>query len=248
MANVIIEPQEDIAVLRLNNGVTNAISPELVNDLHTALQRVKTEFNGMVLAGGDKFFCIGLDLPGLLQLGRAEMIEFYGMLNQAVLDLYTLPMPTACAIAGHATAGGAVLALATDFRFVAKGHKLIGFNEVKIGLPVPGLADLILRQMIGDRHATDLIFNGEFLEPEQAHKIGLVDGVLSIEEVEKEACAKIAELAELPPGGLALVKKHRVDDVRSRYEKMRVSEADGFLDCWFKPSVQALLAEVATKF
>ena len=248
MSKVIIEAHDAIAVLRLNNNVTNAISPALINDLRTALQRAKTEFKGVVLAGGDKFFCIGLDLPNLLQLGRAEMIEFYGMLNQAVLDLYTLPLPTTCAIAGHATAGGAVLALATDFRFVAKGRKLIGFNEVKIGLPVPGLADLILRQIIGDRHATDLIFNGEFLEPDQAHKIGLVDGVLSIEELEKEARAKIVQLAELPPGGLALAKQHRVDDVRSRYEKMRESEADGFLDCWFKPSVQALLAEAATKF
>ncbi|MDX1708435.1 MAG: enoyl-CoA hydratase/isomerase family protein, partial [Desulfobacterales bacterium] len=196
----------------------------------------------------DKFFCIGLDLPGLLQLGRTEMSQFYGMLNQALVDLYTLPLPTASAIAGHATAGGAVLALTTDFRFAVSGRKLIGFNEVKIGLPVPGLADLILRQLIGDRRATDMIFNGEFLELHQAYKFGLVDGVVSAEDVESQALAKIAALAQMPSGVLALVKKHRVDGVRSRYERMRQSDADGFLDCWFKPSVQALLYEAATKF
>ncbi|MBW2435095.1 MAG: enoyl-CoA hydratase/isomerase family protein, partial [Deltaproteobacteria bacterium] len=132
MPRVNLEAHEDIALLQLNSGVTNAISPELVDDLGKALIGIKDQFKGMVLAGGDKFFCIGLDLPGLLQLGRAEMIDFYVTLNQAVLDLYTLPIPTASAIAGHATAGGAILALSTDFRLIAAGRKFIGLNEVKL--------------------------------------------------------------------------------------------------------------------
>ena len=248
MSKVNIEAHDAIAVLRLANGVTNAISFELVDDLGAALKRTKDEFKGMVLAGGDKFFCIGLDLPHLLQLGRAEMIHFYVKLNQAVLDLYTLPIPTASAIGGHATAGGAVLALATDFRFIAEGRKLIGLNEVKIGLPVPGLADLILRQLVGDRNATEMLYKGEFLEPDQACKIGLVDAVFSAEVVEKEAVAKIAALAALPPGGLALIKKNRAEAVRLQYEKIRQSEADEFINCWFDPKVQELLKEAAQKF
>ena len=141
MSKVIIEVHDAVAVLRLKNGVTNAISPELVDDLLATMKQMKIEFNGMVLAGGDKFFCIGFDLPKLLQLDRPEMTEFYVRFNQAVLDLYTLPMPTACAIDGHATAGGAIFALSADFRFVSSGRRLIGVNEVKIGLPVPHLAD-----------------------------------------------------------------------------------------------------------
>jgi enoyl-CoA hydratase/carnithine racemase len=248
MPKVSFEAHDAIAVLRLNNGVTNAISPELVDDLAARLKRIKSEFKGLVLAGGDKFFCIGLDLPGLLQLSRSEMIKFYVTFNQAVLDLYTLPMPTACAIAGHATAGGAVLALSTDFRFLAAGRKFIGFNEVKIGLPVPGLADLILRQLVGDRRTTEMMLNGEFLEPEPAHKIGLVDAVFSAENVEKEAVAKILALTVLPPGGLVTIKKNRVAAVRSQYTKIREAETDGFLNCWFNPSVQVQLREACKKF
>ena len=77
MPKVTLEAHADIALLRLNNGVINAISPELIGDLTVELERIRNEFRGMVLAGGDKFFCIGLDLPGLLQLGRAEMMDFY---------------------------------------------------------------------------------------------------------------------------------------------------------------------------
>ena len=248
MPKVNIETHGPVAILRLNNGVTNAISPELLDDITDALTRIKSEFKGMVLAGGEKFFCIGLDLPGLLQLGRAEMIEFYFKFMQVVLDLYTLPMPTACALNGHATAGGSIFALSSDFRFASSGRKFIGLNEVKIGLPVPYLTDLILRQVVGDRCATEMMFKGEFVEPEKAQEMGLVDAVFSPEDLEEKAAAKIAELAALHPQGLTLIKNNRVEAVRSQYEEVRSTEADLFLDCWFNPAVQEQLREAAKKF
>jgi len=248
MSKVILEVYDAVAALRLNNGVINAIGPELLDDLSAELTQIKSEFKGMVLAGGEKFFCIGLDLPGLLPLGRSEMVEFYFKFMQVVLDLYTLPMPTACAINGHATAGGAIFALSSDFRFASSGRKFIGLNEVKIGLSVPYLTDLILRQVVGDRCATEMMFKGEFLEPEKALKIGLVDAVFSPEDLEEKAVAKIAELAALPPQGLTVIKNNRVGAVRSQYEEARSAEADLFLDCWFNPSVQEKLKEAAKKF
>jgi enoyl-CoA hydratase/carnithine racemase len=248
MAKVNLEAHDDVAVLRLNNGVTNAISPELVDDLAKTVKQIESKFRGMVLAGGEKFFCIGFDLPMLLQLDRPDMAEFYVRFNQAVLDLYTLPVPTACAIEGHATAGGAIIALGSDFRFVSSGRRFIGFNEVKIGLPVPYLTDLMLRQIIGDRCATELMFRGEFVKPEAAQRIGLVDDVFTPGDLKEKAIAKIAELAVLPPCGITVVKNNRVEAVRSRYEKMRSADADWFLNCWFKPAVQELLKETAKKF
>ena len=248
MSNVILEAHDAVAALRLNNGVINAINPELLDDLSDAVKRTKSEFKGMVLAGGEKFFCIGLDLPGLLQLGRSEMVEFYSKFMQVLLDIYTLPMPTACALNGHATAGGTIFALGCDFRFASSGRKFMGLNEVKIGLPVPYLTDLILRQVAGDRCATEMMFKGEFVEPEKAQEMGLVDAIFSPEDLEEKAVAKIAELAALPPQGLTLIKNNRVGAVRSQYEAVRSTEADLFLDCWFNPAVQERLREAATKF
>jgi len=248
MSNVILEAHDAVAALRLNNGVINAINPELLDDLSDAVKRTKSEFKGMVLAGGEKFFCIGLDLPGLLNLGRSEMVEFYSKFMQVLLDIYTLPMPTACALNGHATAGGTIFALGCDFRFASSGRKFMGLNEVKIGLPVPYLTDLILRQVAGDRCATEMMFKGEFVEPEKAQEMGLVDAIFPPEDLEEKAVAKIAELAALPPQGLTLIKNNRVGAVRSQYEAVRSTEADLFLDCWFNPAVQERLREAATKF
>ena len=248
MSKVNLEAHDAVAVLQLNNGVTNAISPELVDDLAKAVNRIKSEFNGMVLTGGDKFFCIGLDLPALLQLDQPDMVEFYARFERVIFDLYTLPVPTACAINGHATAGGAIFALTSDFRFVSSGRRFIGFNEVKIGVPVPYIADLMLRQVIGDRCATDMMFSGKFVEPEEAKGIGLVDDVFDSEDLEEKAIAKIAELAALPPSGIRVVKNNRIEAVRSRFEEMGSADADRFLDCWFNPAVRELLSEAAKKF
>ena len=95
METVVIEPHGKIALLRLDNGVTNAISPLLVDELGEAVRKVQAEFHGMVLAGGSKFFCIGLDLPTLLKLDRTKMGEFWEAFDQVVLDLFSLLLPTA---------------------------------------------------------------------------------------------------------------------------------------------------------
>jgi enoyl-CoA hydratase/carnithine racemase len=248
MSKVKIESHAEVAVLRLDNGVTNAIGPELVDDLAAALQRVKEEFKGLILAGGTKFFSIGFDLPALLQLERSAMADFFLKFNRTVLDLYTLPLPTACAIAGHAIAGGTILALTADFRLASSGRKLMGLNEIKIGLPVPFLADLMLRQIVGDRAATELNYRGEFLEAEQARKIGLLDDICPPEKLDQKAIEKVAALAALPPYGFPLIKANRVEEIQSRFKEKGSARSALFLDCWFNPAVQELLKQAVKKF
>jgi len=190
MTHVKIESRESVAIMRLNNEVTNALSPEIVDDLSSALTQVKSEFQGIILAGGAKFFCIGFDLPRLLKLDRTGMTRFFHEFNQVAFNLFTLPLPTACAIAGHAIAGGNILALTCDYRFAASGNKLIGLNEIKLGVPVPYLADLILRQIVGDRAAKEILYHGKFIALSEAEKIGLVDEIVPQEELEDHAVKK----------------------------------------------------------
>jgi len=248
MSKAIIESREHVAIVRLNNGVINAINTELIEDLSKAIHRVKAEFKGMVLAGGTKFFCIGFDLPVLLKLDRAAMSEFLDAFDQVVLDLYTLPIPTACAIGGHAVAGGTILALTCDYRFAASGRKFMGLNEINIGVPVPCLPDLLLRQIIADRAATEIVYRGQLIEPEDALKIGLVDDVYSEDELEERAVGKISELADLSQPAFSVIKGNRVRENAVKFEKVRESSKKQFLDCWFLDAVKTLLSEAAKKF
>ncbi len=248
MSKVVIESRENVAIVRLNNGVINAINTELVDDLSQAIHQVKTEFKAMVLAGGTKFFCIGLDLPVLLKLDRAGMGKFWDKFDQVIADLYTLPIPTACAVAGHAVAGGAILAISCDYRFVASGRKYLGLNEIKIGVPVPYLPDLILRQIVSDRAATEVVYRGEMMEPQAALEIGLVDEVFPEDDLEEQAVGRMAELAVLSQPAFGFIKENRVRDNHHKFVIERESNKEQFLDCWFQESVRKLLGEAAQKF
>jgi enoyl-CoA hydratase/carnithine racemase len=248
MPAVVLEEHGPVAVLRLTNGVTNAIGAELVADLDSAIREVGGHYQGMVLAGNTKFFSIGLNLPELLMLDRDRMVDFWNRFEDLVLGLYTLPIPTAAALAGHATGGGAVLAVACDYRFMADGKKWIALNEVKIGVPVPYLADLMLRQIVEDRVAVEMEFASRFLGPGEAKATGLADEINSEEAVEATALARICDLASMPRPAFAATKQHRVRQIPSQFKAIRQDFSRVFMDCWFMPATQALLKEAAQKF
>jgi Delta3-Delta2-enoyl-CoA isomerase len=248
MQKVTIKVQDEVAIVRLTNGVTNAISPELVSDLGAAVDQVKKECRGMVLAGGSKFFSIGFDLPSLLPLDRDGVLDFFVNFNRVILAAYTLPMPTVCAVAGHAVGGGNIIALAGDYRYMAEGKKRIGLNEINLGVPVPYLADMILRQVVGDRAATEMLFGGELMPVDEAARIGLVDAVLPEGELEQLALEKVTALAGRPDSGFAAIKDNRVETVQRRYEQNGLEKDKKFVGCWFLPEVQELLKKAAEKF
>jgi enoyl-CoA hydratase/carnithine racemase len=248
MPKVILESRGEVALVRLASGVTNAIGYELATDLANALSEVKSRFKGLVLAGGEKFFSIGLNLPELLGLKQKSLIEFLALIDDVVLELYTLPIPTACAMLGHAPAAGAILSLACDFRFAADGRQRIGLNEIRIGVPVPYLADRMLRQVVGERAANDLEYEGELITPDKAKAIGLIDALFPSEEVEAKAVARIVELAGMSPPAFAVTKRHRTRAVAEEFKAIRQDMNEAFSDCWFVPATQTLLEQAAAKF
>ena len=248
MSTIAVQTHGNIGVLQFSNGVTNAIGSALIRDLAEALEEVRGRFRGCVLAGGEKFFSIGLDLPALLSLDRGEMDRFWDRFDQVVLDLYEMPLPTAAAIEGHATAGGTILALTADYRYISRGRRLMGLNEINIGVPVPFLADLMLRQIVGDRSATEMLYRGELMEPTAAHRIGLVDGICDAGEAVACAVKAIEPLAAKSSTAFRIVKENRIAAVRQTFEKHRQAKKERMLDCWFLPEVQELLRQAAEKF
>ena len=75
MPKAVIEERGSIAILRMQNGVTNPIGPGLVSALETSLTTVEKEFQGVVLAGGEKFFSIGFNLPVLISYDRKRTLS-----------------------------------------------------------------------------------------------------------------------------------------------------------------------------
>ncbi|MBU0494450.1 MAG: enoyl-CoA hydratase/isomerase family protein [Chloroflexi bacterium] len=246
-----VEMVDQVAVVKLDHGVTNALSRQLVAELGDALNQVRQDpaVRGLVLSSvGDRFFCIGLDLPDVYDLPRDEFADYFRAFGRVCMDLYTLPKPTVAALTGHALAGGCILALCCDYRLMAEGRKLMGLNEVKLGVPVPYLGDCILRQLVGARHAREVTGTGEFFPPEEALCLGLVDQVLPPAEVLPQAIAKAQALGALPAAAFAMIKRNRTEPVTQQWDAHLTARDEAMLDLWYAPEARALLKAAREKF
>ena len=251
MGMISTEKRGKVGVVWLDRNITNAINMACVKDLSTALQKLKSDpkVRGIVLSSSSaNFFSIGFDIPELFDQSREEFGAFYRAVNQMCLDLYALPKPTVAALTGHAIAGGCILALCCDYRFLAKGRKLIGLNEVKLGVPVPYPADRMLRELVGMRPAREIMEAGEFYEPERALALGLVDRVLTLERLLDEAVEMADELGSLPAEAYAMIKANRVETTLAEVKRHGAEQERSFIERWYSDETRKLLQEAIKKF
>jgi len=251
MALIKAEYHDNVTVLRLNREITNAINLTLVNALAGKLKETRKNPNvlGCVIASSnEKFFSIGFDIPELIKLSKEDFREFYHSFNQLCIDLYTFPKPMIAAITGHAVAGGCILALCCDYRFIAKGNKLMGLNEIKLGVPIPYPADRILYELVGYRNARDIVDTGEFFPPEKLLDMGVVDKVFPMEKMLPKAIEKMQSLSTMPHHGFRKIKQNRTEKVVTQIRHALGEKENIFIECWYSQETRQLLREAIEKF
>jgi enoyl-CoA hydratase/carnithine racemase len=212
------------------------------------MKEAESAARGVVICGNEKFFSIGFNLPELICLDRKGMRDFIFAFNAAIHDLYVLPLPTAVAVEGHAIAGGTILGLAADFRIAAAGKRLFGLNEIKLGLPVPYLALMMLTHKMRHPALLETIYHGDFVRAEKAFDLGLVDEIVAPGSARQRAVDRIKAIGDYPAGTFALMKETLVASVKARYAEHHAAQHERFLDCWFGSETQALLKQAAAKF
>lgn len=248
---LIIEHIDDIAIIKLHQGITNPINLPLVQALSIKYQNVvhDEKVKGIVLTShNDKFFSIGLDIPTLMELSEEDLMFFYRSFNQLCLDLFSAPIPIVAAIPGHAIAGAYILALCCDYRYIAEGRKLVGLNEIKLGLPVPYIADCILRNLIGYRSARDVIDSGDLYEPSTALGVGLVDDISPLDGVLETSIKKIKAISDSSLKAFSVIKSNRITPVIDEIRVNLREREEIFTQHWFSPEAQAHLREAMKKF
>jgi len=251
MKMIRIEHHGEVAIVKLDRGVTNTIDLKLIEELSETLQGVTHDpgVHSLVLgSSNERFFSIGFDIPQLFGLARQDFKFFYQTFNRVCMDLYTLPKPTIAAITGHAIAGGCILALCCDYRFIAQGRKLMGLNEIRLGVPVPYLADCVLRHIVGVRYARDIMDIGEFYQPEESLQMGIVDQVLPLEQVLPKSVEKARLLGGSPQEAFAMIKRNRVERVEAQILTRLEEKERFFVDRWYSDEARERLREAMEKF
>ena len=242
---------DTVAVIKLNRGVTNILNMECVRELAAALQRARADpqVQALVLGSANtKFFSIGFDIPQLYELSEEDFSLFYRTFNQTCMELYTLPKPTVAAITGHAIAGGCILALCCDYRLIGEGRKLMGLNEVNLGVPVPYLADCLLRNLSGARYGREILELGQFYQAEESFQMGMVDRVLELEQVLSGSIEKAHQLGSMPQQAYQAIKRNRVEGVEAQIRARWEEKQRFFVECWYSDEARERLQEAMKKF
>jgi enoyl-CoA hydratase len=204
-----IERDGQIAVVTLDRPPLNAIDAQLVTELAAATAELVADdaTRSVVLRSAvEGVFMAGADLVEFeLIVSEAER----AVLVQEVFNAFAeLPQPTVAAINGHALGGGLELALACDFRFLARAEgALLGLPEVRLGL-LPGAGGTQrLTRLVGPGRATELIMKGLQLSPQEAAEEGIVHFLVEPAELEERACDYAVRLARQAPVALRGIKR-----------------------------------------
>lgn len=206
-----------IAIITLNRPEKrNAISFELIDDLVRALEEVaKSEAIVLVLTGAGKAFCSGMDLEnlkGLLGRTPEQNLQDSQMMVQLFRSLYEFPKVTIAAVNGPAIAGGTGLALLCDFT-VAVPESKFGYTEVRIGF-VPAIVSTFLLRQIGEKQARDLLLTGRIFGAEEALRLGLINEIVSPEDLLVRARQLAASVMENSASSLRATKQLLTDHAR----------------------------------
>ena len=230
-----------VSELRLVRPPVNALNPELCHDLKQALDTALVNgARGIVLAGGPKVFSAGLDVPFLLSLGNdhAALLQAWNAFFEAARALVACPVPVVAAIAGHAPAGGCVLALCCDYRVMADGPYRIGLNETQVGLVAPEGIQALLARVVGPHRSERLLVAGALVEASEALRIGLVDEITGIDGVTTRARLWLDELLLLPREPMLETRRIARRDVIATLQPERI-DLPRFIEAWTHPDTQA---------
>ncbi len=205
---LLFEVKNSVGVITLNRpDRLNALGSTLLRELDKLLDECEVDdgIRALVLTGGPKVFCVGGDIKEM-RAGKSMLDIPAAKLAPAVsrrLDTYVKPV--VAAIRGAALGGGMEIALCCDLRVAAETASL-GLAEIKLGL-IPPYGTQYASRLAGPAVAKRLIFSGNPISADEAHRCGLVDVVVPPERCLEVAMEWATEFAERPPLAVQSAKK-----------------------------------------
>jgi enoyl-CoA hydratase/carnithine racemase len=200
---------EGVAGLTLNRpNQYNALSRELLAKLEAELDQIKDDpgVRVVVITGTGRAFCAGHDLKEMAgELERAKLVELFGACSRMMLSLTRLPQPVIALVDGIATAAGCQLVAACDLA-LATTNARFATSGIKYGLfcSTPMVA---LSRNVPRKPALEMLLTGDFIEADEALRLGLVNHVVAPDKLEEAFDALLARLLDKPPEVLGLGKR-----------------------------------------
>jgi len=207
---LIYEKKDNIGILTINRpDKLNAISNELTSELSKLLDDIEKDegLRVLIITGkGDKAFVAGADIKELVDRDARQGRKVSQKRQEIFSHIENLQIPVIAAVNGYALGGGLELALACSIR-ICSDKAQFGAPEVKLGI-IPGDGGTQrLPRLIGLGRAMELILTGDFIDAQEAFRIGLVNKVFPLEELMEKAMELAQKIASRPPLAVSYAKE-----------------------------------------
>jgi 2-(1,2-epoxy-1,2-dihydrophenyl)acetyl-CoA isomerase len=250
--SIAVTTKNGIAVVMLNRAdAFNAFDLVMGERFAGNLVALASErrVRGIVISGVGKAFCAGGDLKWALSLGSGAAAAFHqlaGHFHLAITEIRRMPKPVIAAINGVAAGGGFSLALACDFRVMAKSA-VLRQAYTSSGLCMDGGGTFTLPRLVGLARALEIAAFDQPIPAEQALSWGLVTRIVE-DGTALEAGVKMAEeLAQKSLNAFGLAKQLLTDSFDTSFETQIERERQALSACAEHPEGQEGLKAFAEK-
>lgn len=206
---IIVEQDGGVMTITLNRpDVLNAVNDQLARELHDALRQASREaaVRALVLTGAGRGFCSGQDLRGQAAEDRSYREHLRATYNPVILLMRTIEKPVIAAVNGVAAGAGMSLALAADLRIASEKASFIEVFA-RVGLIPDSGSTYLLTRFVGLGKALELCYTTDPVDAQEALRLGLVNRVVSHEELLPATMALAARLAAGPTRAYGLTKR-----------------------------------------
>ncbi len=195
MKYLFIEKSDGIGIITINRpDAMNAMNSDVVSELSITISDMiaDKEIGVIIITGsGEKAFVAGADIKAMQQMNAEDALEFGKTGQEMTLVIENSPKPVIAAVNGFALGGGCEISLACHIR-VASENAIFGQPEVLLGL-IPGWGGTQrLPKIVGTGIANELITTGNQISAQEAHRIGLVNHVVTQTEL-MDICKEIGK-------------------------------------------------------
>jgi enoyl-CoA hydratase/carnithine racemase len=211
-----LEQQDSVWLFTMGEG-ENRLGAAMLDTWTEVFDQVKQAdvLRPLVVTGTDKYWSTGLNLDEIGDYSEADRIRFMNQFDRLLGQILTAPVVTVAALNGHTIAGGALLALAHDYRVMRADRGYISLPSVDIGIPfTPGMSALISAK-IPQPAAHDLVVSCRQIGGEEALRLGVITSVANEASVLPEAIQLAASLKDKDPNALQTVKRRLYPEVTS---------------------------------
>lgn len=211
---ITLKKADHIATITMNRpDKMNALNRQMLQELVAAVNEVggDDDVRVVVLAAAGRVFCSGADVSeggkasGLAGTPNEMRINVRNSYQKVTSGLQTMDKPTIAMVNGAAVGAGCDFAFACDMRVGSERAKFRnGF--VKVGLIPGGGGTWLYTRLMGLGRGLEFLFTGDFLEAEEAERIGVLNRLVPADELENATMELARKIAKNPPLAVQMSK------------------------------------------